>query len=206
MTGNGIRLIAGLGNPGEEYAGTRHNLGFRIVSRLLEKLPRSMEKVHGYSSYYWQGNFAGRKLFVQMPQTYMNLSGNAVAPLAAANGITPQEILVIYDDMDLSVGKLRIRPGGGPGGHNGMKSIGDALKTEKFPRMRLGIGRAVRAPQMADYVLSTFDKTEESIIEKVTDAAAEAVLLLLRRGIGFAASQYNALDFGSEEPDPEKTC
>ena len=193
-----IRLIAGLGNPGGEYASTRHNLGFRVVTRLLEKLPKSMERVNGCSSCYWRGSYAGKKLFVQMPQTYMNLSGNAVGPLAAANGIEPEEVLIVYDDMDLPAGKLRIRPGGGCGGHNGMKSVAEALHTENFPRMRIGIGRAAHASQMADYVLSPLTAEEDEIFGKVTEAAADALILILRRGTDYAASQYNAQDYGRE--------
>ena len=212
MADNGIRLVAGLGNPGSEYEETRHNMGFRTVRRLLEKLPKTMERENRYSSYYWQGGYAGRKLFIQMPQTFMNLSGNAVAGLAAANGIGPEEILVVYDDMDLPVGRMRIRAGGGAGGHNGIKSLIDSLGTENFPRIRIGIGRSAVSSRMVDYVLSPASGEERGILEKVTDAAADAVILTLKRGLGFAATQYNARDYAtvrdesaaSSASEPEK--
>lgn len=205
QTTQGIRLIVGLGNPGKEYAGTRHNVGFAVVERLLGKLPKSFERFHGYTSYYWSGNYAGSKLFVQMPQTYMNLSGEAVMPLAKANGITPEEILVIYDDMDLPLGKLRIRNNGGPGGHNGMKSIIAALNTEKFARMRIGIGRGATGAGMADYVLSAMTPEEQTVFDRTADGASDAVILALRRGLGMAANRYNGEDFGvSEEEKTEK--
>ena len=199
-----IRLIAGLGNPGKEYVGTRHNLGFAVVEKLLEKLPKSFQKVHGYTSYYWTGNYAGNKLFVQMPQTYMNLSGDAVAPLAAANGITPAEVLIIYDDMDLPMGKLRIRSNGGPGGHNGMKSIIEKLKTEAFPRMRIGIGRGASGAGMADFVLSGMSEEEQKIYDRVAEEAANAVILAIRRGLGMAATQYNGRDYAAVDTQEEE--
>lgn len=201
QAGHGIRLIVGLGNPGKEYVGTRHNLGFAIVERLLEKLPKSFERSHGYTSYYWSGNYAGSKLFVQMPQTYMNLSGDAVMPLAKANGILPEEILVIYDDMDLPMGKLRIRNNGGAGGHNGMKSIISALNTEKFSRMRIGIGRGATGAGMADFVLSGMTPEEKAVFDRVSEGASDAVILALRRGLGMAANRYNGEDFAVLEEE-----
>lgn len=195
---NGIEMVTGLGNPGAEYAGTRHNLGFAVVERLLSKLPRGMESAHGCSSAYWHGRYAGRRLFIQTPLTYMNLSGNAVSALARANGIAPSGILVIHDDMDLPVGRMRIRSGGGPAGHNGIKSIIESLGTESFARLRIGIGRKVRGSGMVDYVLSPVTEEERSILERVADAAAEAVILMLRRGLAFASTRYNGMDYAAE--------
>ena len=200
---NGIEMVTGLGNPGAEYAGTRHNLGFDVVARLLEKLPRGMESAHGCGSAYWHGRYAGRRLFLQTPLTYMNLSGNAVSALARANGIGPSGILVIHDDMDLPVGRMRIRSGGGDAGHNGIKSIVESLGTESFARLRIGIGRKARGSGMADYVLSSVTEDERTILEKVADAAADAVILILRRGLSFASTRYNGVDYAAE-PDGEQ--
>lgn len=203
---NGIEMVTGLGNPGAEYASTRHNLGFDVVDRLLAKLPRGMESAHGCGSAYWHGRYAGRRLFIQKPQTYMNLSGNAVSALARANGISPSGILIVHDDMDLPVGRMRIRSGGGAAGHNGIKSIMDSLGTESFARLRIGIGRNVRGSGMVDYVLSPMTEEERSILDRVTDAAAEAVILILRRGLPFASTRYNGMDFAAEpEAEPRES-
>lgn len=148
-------LIAGLGNPGEEYSGTRHNMGFMVVDRLLAKLPKNFEAVHGCSSRYWRGTYAGRTLLLQKPETYMNLSGDAVSALMRREGIEPGEIAVVYDDMDLELGRIRIRRSGSSGGHNGIKSIIGRLGTEAFPRIRIGIGHGESghggAPQGGGY-------------------------------------------------------
>ena len=135
-------LIAGLGNPGEEYSGTRHNMGFMVVDRLLAKLPKNFEAVHGCSSRYWRGTYAGRALLLQKPETYMNLSGDAISALMRREGIEPGEIAVVYDDMDLELGRIRIRKNGSSGGHNGIKSIIGRLGTEAFPRIRIVTWRA----------------------------------------------------------------
>ena len=198
---NGIEMVTGLGNPGAEYAGTRHNLGFEVVERLLAKLPRGMESARGCSSAYWHGRYAGRRLFLQTPLTYMNLSGNAVSALARANGISPSGILIVHDDMDLPVGRMRIRLGGGAAGHNGIKSIIESLGTESFVRLRIGIGRNVRSGGMVDYVLSPVTEEERSILDRVVDAAADAVILILRRGLAFASTRYNGADYAAKPED-----
>ena len=118
-----IRLIVGLGNPESKYDGNRHNAGFMFAERLLTKMPRSFTRVHGFQSYYWKGTYAGAPLTIQTPLTYMNLSGEAVAPLMRSEGIAPDEVLVVHDDMDIPLGRIRIRRGGGSAGHNGIKSM-----------------------------------------------------------------------------------
>ena len=152
-------LIAGLGNPGSEYRETRHNVGFMVLDRLAQRLPKkNFEEIHGCSSHYLKGTYAGRALFLQKPETYMNLSGEAVAPLMRKEEIGTDGLLVIYDDMDLEVGKLRIRGRGSCGGHNGIRSIIETTGTENFARIRVGIGH--RTGNGADYVLSPFEKDE----------------------------------------------
>ncbi len=185
-----IKLIAGLGNPGAEYEATRHNVGFMVVDRLLDRWGRGRFSCEsGCESRIFSGNFRGGRMMLQQPQTFMNLSGNAVGKLARKNGLTPGMILVIYDDLDLPLGTMRIRQGGSSGGHNGIKSVIEALGSESFPRLRIGIGR----PELesADYVLSCFDESEKELAAKVFDRACDAVDCLLRCGPARAMNLYN---------------
>ena len=196
-------LIAGLGNPGTEYQDTRHNVGFMVLDRLAQRLPKkNFEEIHGCSSHYLKGTYAGRALFLQKPETYMNLSGEAVAPLLRKEEIGTDGLLVIYDDMDLEVGKLRIRGRGSCGGHNGIRSIIETTGTENFARIRVGIGH--RTGNGADYVLSPFEEDEKPVIDKVLDAAADAVILILRRGLSQAMNEYNPRDYAVSEPKEEE--
>ena len=196
-------LIVGLGNPGSEYRETRHNAGFMVLDRLAQRLPKkNFEEIHGCSSHYLKGTYAGRPLFLQKPETFMNLSGEAVAPLMRKEEIGADGLLVIYDDMDLEVGKLRIRGRGSCGGHNGIRSIIETTGTENFARIRVGIGH--RTGNGADYVLSPFEEEEKPIIDKVLDAAADAVILILRRGLSQAMNEYNPRDYAVSEPEEEE--
>ena len=190
-------LIVGLGNPGTEYQGTRHNVGFMVLDHLAKRLPnKNFVVVHGCSSHYLKGTYAGRPLFLQKPETYMNLSGEAVAALMRREEIGPDGLLVIYDDMDLEVGRLRIRGKGSCGGHNGIRSVIEHIGTENFARIRIGIGH--RKGTGADYVLSPFEAEEKMVADRVMEAAAEAVILMMRRGISQAMNEYNPLDFAAE--------
>ena len=190
-----IRLIVGLGNPGEEYIKTRHNIGFMLIDRLLEKIPQgSLNKQFQYQSYYWKGSYAGRSLILQKPQTYMNLSGNAVLPLARAEKIAPEEILVVHDDMDIPLGRIRIRKNGSSGGHNGIKSIIQGFNSESFSRLRIGIGKMANGRGSADFVLSEFQGADWELCQKILDTAADAVILALRRDLQSAMNQYNPVD------------
>ena len=196
-------LIVGLGNPGSEYRETRHNAGFMVLDRLAQRLPKkNFEEIHGCSSHYLKGTYAGRPLFLQKPETFMNLSGEAVAPLMRKEEIGTDGLLVIYDDMDLEVGKLRIRGRGSCGGHNGIRSIIETTGTENFARIRVGIGH--RTGNGADYVLSPFEEDEKPVIDKVLDAAADAVILILRRGLSQAMNEYNPRDYAVSEPEKEE--
>ena len=196
-------LIAGLGNPGSEYRETRHNVGFMVLDRLAQRLPKkNFEEIHGCSSHYLKGTYAGRALFLQKPETFMNQSGEAVAPLMRKEEIGTDGLLVIYDDMDLEVGKLRIRGRGSCGGHNGIRSIIETTGTENFARIRVGIGH--RTGNGADYVLSPFEEDEKPVIDKVLDAAADAVILILRRGLSQAMNEYNPRDYAVSEPEEEE--
>ncbi len=197
-----VRLIVGLGNPGEEYEGSRHNAGFSLVDGLLRRLPKGFERIHGHHSFYWRGFYAGRTLLLQKPQTYMNLSGDAVLSLVRGEHLSPEEVLVLYDDMDLPLGKIRLRKNGGNGGHNGIGSIIASLGTEKFPRLRFGIGKMANGHGSADYVLSRFREDEQDLFRKTCEGALDALILTLRRGIGTAMNVYNAKEYSvNEETD-----
>ena len=201
-----IRLIVGLGNPESKYEGTRHNAGFMFAERLLTKLPRAFRehRIHGFQSYYWKGTYAGAPLIVQTPLTYMNLSGEAVAPLMRSEGIAPDEVLVVHDDMDIPLGRIRIRKGGGSAGHNGIKSLIEQIGSEGF--QRIGVGHAESRGDVIDYVLSEFTEEERTVFDRVLSGAAEAAILILRRGIAMAMNQYNPRDFSADEDSqPNKT-
>lgn len=194
MAGNGsCRLIVGLGNPGAEYAGTRHNAGFEVVDRFLAKHVRAFRERNARSGEAREGSFAGEKLIVLKPLTFMNLSGNAVMPVVRGESLKPSEILVIYDDIDLPVGRMRLRKSGGSAGHNGMKSIIEMLGTENFPRLRIGIGTedAKRDP---DFVLGKFSGAERETYEALLGKAVEALELLQRRGIEEAMCRFNPVN------------
>ena len=194
MAGNGsCRLIVGLGNPGAEYAGTRHNAGFEVVDRFLAKHVKAFRERNARSGEAREGSFAGEKLIVLKPLTYMNLSGNAVMPVVRGESLKPSEILVIYDDIDLPVGRMRLRKSGGSAGHNGMKSIIEMLGTENFPRLRIGIGTedAKRDP---DFVLGKFSGAERETYEALLGKAVEALELLQRRGIEEAMCRFNPVN------------
>ena len=187
-----MKLIVGIGNPGRRYAHTRHNVGFDVIDRLakthhIRVLRRACRSLIG------QGEIAGEPTTLAKPQTYVNLSGEAVYELARKLDIADQDILVIYDDANLPTGRLRIRPRGSSGGHKGMKSIIDRLHTQEFPRIRVGIG-AMRGDAVG-YVLSRFSRADRAVVSSAIQAAAEAVEAILREGIEAAMNIYN------REPD-----
>ena len=187
-----IGLIVGLGNPGPEYAGTRHNAGFMVIDRLLAGFPAGrFEERHTASSSVWAGKFRGRALLLQKPLTFMNLSGQAVALLARRSGIQPESILVISDDLDLPVGRLRLRNGGADGGHNGLKSIIAELGSSSFRRLRIGIGRP-KPGEPDDYVHAKSEGEEERRFEASLAAAAEAARTVLTGGMARAMNRFNA--------------
>lgn len=182
------RLVVGLGNPGPDYAGTRHNVGYEVLDRLalheglLFQSPRHLEGYHGSREFQWARLF-DPDAFLCKPETFMNLSGKVVAPLARFLGRgepAPERVLVVYDDLDLPVGKLRLRPFGGAGGQKGMLSIIDSLGTDRFPRLRVGIGRP--RTDAARHVLEPFSPKEREEIDISLAEAGEAILDWLREG------------------------
>lgn len=190
-------LIVGLGNPGAKYARTRHNYGFMLVDRLVEHWSRepgaSCEMRSGkVKADVWEirENYGARQWLVLKPQTFMNLSGEAVSPLLRKTGITPERVLVLHDELDLSLGTVRFKFGGGLAGHNGLKSIAAHLGTRDFARMRLGIGRPVAA-EMASYVLQSFSPDDQPVLERSLDQACDAVLDFCASGLAEATSRLH---------------
>ena len=187
-----IKLVVGLGNPGREYESTRHNIGFMVINKLLAGFPAGrFEESFVAESRLFSGRFRGKELFLQMPQTYMNLSGKAVAVFARRNQIDPKEILVVSDDLDLPLGRIRLRSGGSDGGHNGLKSIIAELGNASFKRLRIGIGHQ-ESGTTADHVLGSFTTEESVLLEQVLDKSAEAVNCVLSAGMTCAMNKYNA--------------
>lgn len=184
-------LIVGLGNPGGEYAKTRHNCGFRALDLLAEKLGCRVDKGK-FQGLYGQTNYNGKKLLLLKPQTFMNLSGRSVSQLAAYFQIPPQRIIVMFDDISLEPGRLRVRMDGSAGGHNGIKSIISLLGSQDFPRVKIGVG-AKPNPEydLADWVLSSFSASEEKALASALDRAAQAALCIVDSGVSEAANRFN---------------
>nr|WP_317378673.1 aminoacyl-tRNA hydrolase [uncultured Faecalimonas sp.] len=184
-------IIIGLGNPTAQYEGTRHNVGFDVIDRLAEKYNIAVD-TKKHRAYIGKGMIDGQKVILAKPQTYMNLSGESVRELAEYYKVDPeQEILVIYDDISLDVGQLRIRKKGSAGGHNGIKNIIAHLGTQVFPRIKVGVGEKPKNYDLADYVLGHFSKAEREQMEAGYDRAAEAVRLILAGETDAAMNQYN---------------
>jgi len=186
-------LIVGLGNPGERYARTRHNVGFRSVETLAERHSLTFRQQRA-NSQLAEGIIHGQWVVLVKPQTYMNLSGQAVSALRNWYKIDPaHELLVIYDDLDLPFARIRIRERGSAGTHNGMRSIVAQLGTTEFPRLRVGIGQPPGKMDAADYVLSRFTPEEEAVLPDVLARVADAVDVILREGLITAMNRYNPL-------------
>jgi PTH1 family peptidyl-tRNA hydrolase len=183
------RLIVGLGNPGDEYAGTRHNVGFMVVDALAERLRIDLE--HGGQALVGWGRHKGYPVGLAKPLTYMNRSGDAVAPLVREHDLDASEVLVIVDDVHLPPGKLRMRPSGSSGGHNGVEHVTERLGTDGFPRLRIGIGDDYGRGQQADYVLSPFSAQQKPVIEDALISASNAVLTYVRDGVDAAMNRFN---------------
>ena len=183
-------LIVGLGNPGRQYARNRHNVGFLVVSRLAERLGVSFGRLQ-HKALVAQGRYEGRRLILAKPQTYMNLSGQAVAPLVRFYKIPLDHLLVVYDDLDLPPLTLRLRPKGGHGGHKGMRDIIQRLGSQDFPRLRVGIGRPPGRMEAAAYVLQDFSPAEWEALSPVLDRAVEGLLLWISEGLSAAMNWIN---------------
>lgn len=183
-------LIIGLGNPGRDYQGNRHNIGFRLLNHLAERLGVGFSRLES-KSLVTKADYLGHRLILAKPQTYMNLSGQAVESLVRFYKIPLGQVMVVFDDVDLPFGALRLRPAGGSGGQKGMQSILDRLGTQEIPRLRLGIDRPPGRMEAADYVLQNFSKNEVELLPGILDRAADAVLTYVRNGLDAAMNQFN---------------
>ena len=184
-------LIVGLGNPGKEYTRTRHNCGFRALDILADKLGCKVDKGK-FQGLYGQCNYRGKKLLLLKPQTYMNLSGRSVLQLSAYFNVPPQRIIVMFDDISLEPGRLRIRNDGSAGGHNGIKSIISELGSQDFPRVKIGVGsKPTPEYDLADWVLSSFSALEEKALGPALERAADAALCIMEQSVPEAANRFN---------------
>lgn len=185
-------LIAGLGNPTRDYAGTRHNIGYDTITRLCDDYRISLD-TKKHKGLCGKGVIDGEKVLLVQPLTYMNLSGDCIKEAADYYKIDPAHIIVIYDDISLPVGKLRVRAKGSAGGHNGMKSIIARLGTEEFARVRIGIGEKPSGWDLADYVLGRFSKDELPLMRDAVGNAAKACGIIMKEGIETAMNRCNCL-------------
>ncbi|HHX63052.1 MAG TPA: aminoacyl-tRNA hydrolase [Epulopiscium sp.] len=185
-----MKLIIGLGNPGKEYTKTRHNIGFEAVDALADNYNININKSK-FKALYGEGKVGNEKVVLVKPQTYMNLSGESVKAFATWYKIKEKDILIIYDDVSLPPGKLRIRIKGSAGGHNGIKSIIQHLGTNEFERLKVGIGEKPQGWNLADYVLSRFTNAELKSIEQTMEDIVGATTLIIEKGIQDAMNKYN---------------
>jgi len=188
-----LKLVVGLGNPGERYAETRHNVGCMVAARMAARAGLAIKR-QGYLGLYGVGRLAGEEAAVLLPQTFMNRSGASVAPACQSLGVPPGDLIVIHDEIDLPFGALRIKAGGGHGGHNGLRSIIDALGHGDFVRVRFGVGRPTAGGDVSGYVLSRFAAGERQTLAELLEQAVAAVEAILARGSAAAMNEFNGRD------------
>ena len=183
-------LIVGLGNPEAEYGKTRHNMGFNTINKIAEQYHINVNKTK-FQGLSEVGTIEGQKVILVKPQTYMNLSGECVKPFVDFYKIEKENILVIYDDMDIEPGKIKIRKKGSSGGHNGMKSIIQMVGTEDFPRIRIGIGRPEHNGDEINHVIGAIPEEQIPLLDEGTEKAKDAVIEILKNGIDIAMNKFN---------------
>ena len=184
-------LIVGLGNPGKQYEATRHNVGFAALDTLAQELGIRLNRLK-FQSLYGLGQIGGQKVMLLKPQTFMNRSGQAVRDAAQFFKIPPERVLVIFDDVSLAPGKLRVRRGGSDGGHNGIKDIIYQLQSDRFPRIKIGVGSPPHADfDLADWVLSGFAQSDKKLIEPAIESAAGAAAEIVTKGMDETMNRYN---------------
>ena len=188
-----MKLITGLGNPGSRYAGTRHNIGFMVAERLAQEHGIALKK-KGHQGIYGVGRVSGREATVLLPQTYMNLSGVSVGSACKSLGVDPGDLIVIHDDIDLPFGILKIRTGGGHGGHNGIRSIREVVGSGDFIRVKIGVGRPEAGEDVAGHVLRGFSAEERGRLDNVVDNSVRAVEVILQQGAQAAMNEFNNRD------------
>lgn len=185
-----MKIIAGLGNPTREYEGTRHNMGFSAIYQIADRYNIKMN-IARHKALIGTGIIAGEKVMLVMPQTYMNLSGESIGEILRFYKLSPADLIILYDDIDLDVGKLRIRAKGSAGGHNGIKSIIAHIGTETFDRVRIGVGHKPEGWDLADHVLSRFSKEELPVVRDSVNRAADAIEVIISSGIEAAMNKFN---------------
>lgn len=183
-------LVAGLGNPGRQYRENRHNVGFLVVDRLAARLGVTFSRLES-KALVTKADYEGERLILAKPQTFMNLSGQAISGLLRFYKIPAKNLLIVYDDVDLPLGTLRLRPAGSAGGQKGMLSIIERLATQDFPRLRIGIDRPPDRMDAASYVLQDFSRAEAEVLPEILDRAVAAILTFVSNGLDAAMNQYN---------------
>lgn len=183
--------MAGLGNPGQRYADTRHNLGARVVQRLAERLGTRLRKVRFVPIEAAEATVDGERLWLARPLTFMNVSGPPIASLARKRGVEADRVVAVHDEIDLAFGSLKVKRGGSTAGHRGLDSLAQALRTKDFHRVRIGVGRPSGRKDPADHVLEPFSKAEREEVDFLVEEAADAVLTLVRDGLQAAQDRHN---------------
>lgn len=184
-------LVVGLGNPGNAYDRTRHNIGFRVVDALAERAGVKLRRSWRVSAEMAEAGEARERHLLVKPRTFMNRSGLAVAPLLRRKGLAPSDLIVIVDDTELDAGQIRVRAKGSPGGHNGLKSIQASIGTDAYNRVRVGVGRKPPGEDMVAFVLGRFAPTEQRVMEEAVISAADAVQAIMTRGVDRAMNDFN---------------
>ena len=183
-------IIVGLGNPEPEYSNTRHNMGFDTINKLAKKYNIEFSKTN-FKGIYGTGIIEGEKVILLKPQTYMNLSGESVKKIIDFYKLNTENLIIIYDDIDIEPGIIKLRKTGGSGTHNGMKSVIKEIGTEKFPRVRVGIGKPEHKGDLINYVIGKIPEEDKKILEKSTDIARDAVIEIIKSGIDKAMNKFN---------------
>ena len=187
-----MKVVVGLGNPGAQYANTPHSVGFEVVDRIASECGAAWEEKRQFKCLMTRATFAGQSVLLVKPQTYMNLSGESVAPVVKYHNATAADLVVVQDDIDLAVGKLRIRKAGSCGGHNGIRNIIERLGTQSFVRIKLGVGKD--KSNVVGHVLGKFDPEARAVMDRVVEAATKAVASVISEGPDRAMNAYNGFD------------
>lgn len=183
-------LIVGLGNPENDYANTRHNMGFNTINEISKECGIKVSKLK-FDALYGIGEIKGKKVILVKPQTYMNLSGESIIKFKKFYKISNKDIIIVYDDIDLGIGDIRIKPKGGAGTHNGMKSVVENLNTENFIRVRVGIGAPQNEEDIINYVIGAIPKKEKKILDESVTKAMKSIIEILENGIDIAMNKFN---------------
>ena len=183
-------LIVGLGNPEEEYSHTRHNMGFDTVNKLAKQYDIEINK-NKFKGLYGMGNIEGEKVIILKPQTYMNLSGESIKEAIDFYKIENKNLIIVYDDIDIKPGTIKLRKTGGPGTHNGMKSVIQNIQITEFPRVRVGIGMPEHKNDLINYVIGKIPEEEKETLDKSTTIAKDAVIEIIKNGVDMAMNKFN---------------